>query len=69
MQPLSLQIDGMTCGHCVAAVKQALADVPGVQVQNVVIGRATVSYDPATTTTTAITEAIADAGYAATVPL
>jgi len=25
-----LKITGMTCGHCVAAVKEALAAVPGV---------------------------------------
>lgn len=26
----TLNITGMTCGHCVKTVKQALADVPGV---------------------------------------
>ena len=26
----TLNITGMTCGHCVKAVKQALTDVPGV---------------------------------------
>lgn len=26
----TLNITGMTCGHCVKSVKQALADVPGV---------------------------------------
>jgi len=28
---LKLKIQGMTCGHCVMHVKQALAKVPGVQ--------------------------------------
>jgi len=26
-----LKIEGMTCGHCVAAVKKALEAVPGVE--------------------------------------
>ncbi|MDA3914141.1 cation transporter [Oleiagrimonas sp.] len=26
----TLKITGMTCGHCVKAVQQALSDVPGV---------------------------------------
>jgi copper chaperone len=28
---LKLRIEGMTCGHCVMHVKQALAAVPGVE--------------------------------------
>ncbi|BDU74179.1 CopZ family metallochaperone [Mesoterricola silvestris] len=28
---IQLKIEGMTCGHCVMSVKQALAAVPGVQ--------------------------------------
>jgi len=28
---IQLKIEGMTCGHCVMAVKQALAAVPGVE--------------------------------------
>jgi copper chaperone len=27
---IKLKIEGMTCGHCVASVKEALAAVPGV---------------------------------------
>lgn len=26
----TLKVEGMTCGHCVAAVKKALESVPGV---------------------------------------
>lgn len=39
-----LKIDGMTCGHCVAAVKKALEGVPGVEGADVSLaeGRATV---------------------------
>jgi copper chaperone len=28
---LKLKVEGMTCGHCVMHVKQAIAQVPGVQ--------------------------------------
>jgi len=28
---LKLKVQGMTCGHCVMHVKQAIAKVPGVQ--------------------------------------
>ncbi|MBS1244912.1 MAG: Heavy-metal-associated domain, partial [Deltaproteobacteria bacterium] len=28
---VALAITGMTCGHCVAAVKKALAAMPGVE--------------------------------------
>ena len=45
METISLAIAGMSCGHRVAAVRRALAAVPGVQVQDVRIGGATVSAD------------------------
>ncbi|MBC8086669.1 MAG: heavy-metal-associated domain-containing protein [Phycisphaerae bacterium] len=65
MQQLTLQINGMSCGHCVSAVKQALAEVPGVTIENVTIGQAVVSYEPEKTNTTSITDALADVGYEA----
>ena len=63
MQTVTLQINGMSCNHCVAAVKQALGEVPGVQIENVAIGHAVISYEPDKTKTTDITAALADAGY------
>lgn len=65
MQQVTFEVKGMSCGHCVAAVTQALAAVPGVQVDNVAIGRATVTYAPEKTPQTEITDALADAGYEA----
>lgn len=65
MQTVTFQITGMSCGHCVSAVKQALAEVDGVKVENVAIGQAVVSYEPDKTKTAAITDALADAGYPA----
>jgi copper chaperone CopZ len=56
----------MSCGHCLNAVNQALARVPGVQVEGVRIGRAEVSYDGARVTPELLQAAVADAGYRAT---
>ena len=45
MQTETLPITGMTCGHCVRAVEQALEGVPGVAVEGVRIGEATIRAD------------------------
>ena len=63
MNRIKLKIDGMSCGHCVSAVDKALKGVNGVQVEQVAVGSATVSYDPATTSADRITKAIEDEGY------
>ena len=65
MERLRLDIDGMTCDHCVRAVTTALRALPGVQVEEVAIGSATVDYDPARTTPEQVVEAVADEGYEA----
>jgi copper chaperone CopZ len=67
MEKLTLAIDGMSCGHCVARVKQTLASVPGVQVEDVAIGSASVAYDAAETTPENIAAAASAAGYPARV--
>ena len=66
-RPLHLAIDGMSCGHCVAAVRDALAGLPGVTVQRVAVGSAAVTIEPGTTPPAAVVEAIRDAGYEARV--
>lgn len=63
METVTIGISGMSCGHCVAAVNKALAAVPGVLVEQVQIGSATVAFDPATTTRATIDSAIDEAGY------
>jgi len=65
MTRTTLKIDGMSCGHCVASVKKALAELNGVTVENVAVGSAVVSYDPAVASPEKIAEAVGDAGYAA----
>ena len=65
MQHLTLQIEGMSCGHCVARVEKALSRLEGVHVGRVGIGSAEIDYDPARTPFTRIRQAIDDAGYTA----
>lgn len=65
LQPVTFAISGMSCGHCVAAVRSALDAVPGVTIQNVAIGSATVALDPAVSPDTAL-NAVREAGYQAT---
>jgi len=62
---VTLAITGMTCGHCVAAVKRALAAVPGVREVEVTLSpqRAVVSCDPSKTTVEMLTKASAEEGY------
>lgn len=64
MDRITMTIGGMSCGHCVSAVKGALAGVEGVQVEQVAVGRAVVSFDPASTSAERIAQAVADEGYA-----
>lgn len=65
MEKLELAVSGMTCGHCVGAVKQALDELDGVTVNKVEIGVAEVSYDPAVRKVEDVLDAVADAGYQA----
>ena len=63
MESATIGINGMSCGHCVAAVSKALAAVPGVTVDAVTIGSATIAIDPALGSLAAAEAAIDAAGY------
>lgn len=65
MRHITLNITGMSCGHCLNAVNQALGRLAGVQIDSVRMGRADLQYDETVTDPAAITRAIADAGYQA----
>ncbi len=65
MERLNLTIEGMTCEHCVRAVRGRLEQTEGVKVDEVKIGSAMVEYDPAKTNVDEIEDAIADEGYTA----
>ena len=63
MVRMTLEIEGMSCEHCVRAVRQALEGVDGVRVEEVAIGRATVEVDASRASREAIADAVADEGY------
>ena len=65
MEHVTLTIEGMTCEHCVRAVKGRLEKTAGVRVDAVDVGTATIDYDPGKTTLDEIEMAIADEGYTA----
>ena len=64
MTKLTLDITGMSCGHCVASVSRTLKAMPGVQVEAVTIGSATIDFDEAKVSADAIAKAVTDEGYA-----
>lgn len=64
-QRLDLAIAGMTCGTCVRAVSDALDELPGVVVDRVRIGQASVRFEPETVSPAALIEALREAGYPA----
>ena len=65
MQTMTVEIGGMSCDHCVRAVRAALGSVPGLEVSDVKVGSAVVRYDPKTESATreAIHKAITDEGF------
>ncbi len=67
MAKATVTIEGMSCGHCVMHVRKALEALPGVSTEVVEIGRATVSFDPATVDVARIEAAVSEEGYPARV--
>ncbi len=65
METLSLALRGMGCGGCVKNVRKVLDTLPGVAVQQVAVGSAVLTLDPARSTKEAVVEALGKAGYPA----
>ena len=63
MDPVHLNIEGMTCEHCVRAIDNRLRRTPGVQVDKVVVGAVDLHYDRSQITLDEISELISDEGY------
>ena len=64
MQKVSLEVSGMTCGHCELALKNAMEDIGARAVKvSAQQGLAEVEYDPDKVTLQAIREEIAQAGF------
>lgn len=66
MERVTLDINGMSCGHCVRAVEGALKELTGVAIEQVKVGQATVTFDPALASRDRISQAIEDSGYGVT---
>ena len=62
-QTETLRIEGMSCGHCVRAVREALESVDGVDVDDVQVGSARLRYDPERTSRAELARAVDDAGF------
>jgi copper chaperone len=58
----TVQIKGMSCGHCVKAVDQALRKLAGIKDVKVTIGEAVITTD-GPMNETAVREAIKDEGF------
>jgi copper chaperone len=61
----TFKIEGMSCGHCVMAVKKAI-DKLSIQSADVKIGEAVVNYDENKIEQKDIAYAISEAGYRVT---
>lgn len=58
-----LLIEGMSCVHCIDAVRKSLDKIEGIKVISVEIGKAVVEYDKNNSVETEINTAIKNAGY------
>lgn len=65
MKRVDFVIRGMGCGGCVSKVTAALKSVPGVTIDKVAVGSATVLIDSAQTPSDRLIEAIAAVGFTA----
>jgi len=65
MEQVTLNVKGMSCGHCVKAVEGSVGELAGVSsVQvNLEEGKVEVTFDPNSVSLDAIKEAIDDQGY------
>jgi copper chaperone len=63
MKSEELNIEGMSCGHCVMSVKKELSKLHDVKIDDVQIGKARVQYDESKTSHEDLVRAIDEAGY------
>ncbi|MPQ43594.1 heavy-metal-associated domain-containing protein [Clostridium tarantellae] len=62
MSKMILEIDGMSCSHCVNHVKNALLDLDGVDVLDVEVGKAIIDAD-ANVTEEELRDLLEEEGY------
>jgi copper chaperone len=61
-----LTIEGMSCGHCIRAVEEALREIEGIKVTGVEIGAANIVHDGRAERRDAAVRAIEEAGFTVT---
>jgi copper chaperone len=66
MSEANLEIDGMSCQHCVMRVKKAIGQLPGVSDSQVDVGTAKITYDETKVQKDALRKAVEEAGYKVT---
>jgi copper chaperone len=63
MRDMHIEIVGMTCEHCVRAVRNRLSSTPGITVKDVKVGAVDLQIDDTRATMDDIEDAISDEGY------
>ncbi len=63
MKSVELKIEGMSCGHCVMSVTKELGKLQNVEIHDVTIGSARVTYDESKVTHNDLLRAVDEAGY------
>ena len=63
MKTMDLTIEGMSCGHCVMAVRKELSKLKGETVESVEVGKARVQIDENAVSLDRVSKAVEEAGY------
>ena len=63
MKEITINIEGMSCQHCVMRVKKAIDGLKGINKSEVEVGQAKVAFDESLIQKKEIEEAIVKAGY------
>jgi len=63
MKTHTLNIQGMSCGHCVMSVKKELSKLADVTIKDVKIGSAIVEANESASTREMLKKAVEEAGY------
>ena len=63
MKEITINIEGMSCQHCVMRVKKAIEGLAGIAGLSVEVGSAKVTFDEAKIQQSVIENAVVKAGY------
>ncbi len=62
MPTAKLEINGMSCDHCVSRIREQMASISGVRESEVVLGRASIEFDERACSVADLVAAIHDLG-------